>query len=187
MLILSLTGGVGGAVLLLLTPPGVFAKIVPFLILGATLLFIGNESISRWIKSRTGGATEAPTHVDSPTELALTFPTLLLLMGTAIYGGYFGAGMGIVILATLTLLGFHNIHQMNGLKNIFTLLLNGVAGIVFLAKGIVDPKWVLVTALGAIVGGYAGAGVARKIGQKNVRRLVVVIGLALTVSLLLKH
>ena len=76
---------------------------------------------------------------------------------------------------------------MNGLKNIFTLLLNGVAGIVFLAKGIVDPKWVLVTAVGAIVGGYAGAGVARKIGQKNVRRLVVVIGLALTVSLLLKH
>lgn len=187
LLVLSLTGGVGGAVLLLVTPQKLFARIVPFLILAATLLFIGHESISRWIRLRTGAGGEAAHHVDSPTELRLTLPSLLLLLATAIYGGYFGAGMGIVILATLGLLGFHNIHQMNGLKNIYTLLLNGVAGVIFLAKGLVEPKWLLVTALGSIVGGYAGAGAARKIGQKNVRRLVVVIGLVLTVSLLLKH
>ena len=102
----------------------------------------------------------------------------------AIYGGYFGAGIGIMMLATLGFMGFTNIHQMNGLKNINGLCINAVASVLFIASGQVNWHIALMMAAGSIIGGYAGAGTARRIGQRNVRRVIIGIGLALAFWLL---
>jgi len=104
----------------------------------------------------------------------------------AVYGGYFGAGIGILMLAALGFLGFTNIHRMNALKNVNNMCINAVAAVLFIVNGLVDWHLALLMAAGAIVGGYAGAGTAQRIGQKNVRRIVVLIGFVLTISLFLQ-
>jgi uncharacterized membrane protein YfcA len=116
--------------------------------------------------------------------LRLTPAIALFLLGVALYGGYFGAGIGILTLAAFGLMGMTNIHQMNGIKNVFTLGINGIAAVLFIWKGLVDWRIAGMMALGSIFGGYAGAGIARRIGQKNVRRIVIAIGFILTLSLL---
>jgi hypothetical protein len=104
----------------------------------------------------------------------------------AVYGGYFGAGIGILMLAGLGFLGLTNIHRMNALKNINNMCINAVAAVMFIVNGLVDWRLASLMAAGAIVGGYAGAGTAQRIGQKNVRRIVVLIGFSLTISLFLR-
>lgn len=185
MLGLGVLGGMVGSYLLLVTPPNVFDRIVPFLILTATLLFVAQEPISRWIRARTSGAGEtAEREVD---QLGLTPAVLAAVFATAVYGGYFGAGIGIITLAVLSILGLRDMHQMNGLKNVYAMATNGVAAAIFITKGLVDWRTALLMAVGALFGGYAGAGIARRIGQKNVRRLVIGIGFVLTASMLLKR
>lgn len=189
--ILGLIGGIVGALLLLKTPSTVFDHIVPFLVLGATLIFMAQEPLARWQKARIAAATHGDRESDTATPaqeggLRLTLPIALFLFGVAIYGGYFGAGIGILTLAAFGLMGMTNIHQMNGIKNIFTLGINGIAAALFIFKGLVDWKIAAIMAFGSIFGGYAGAGIARRIGQKNVRRIVIGIGFVLTASLLIK-
>jgi len=104
----------------------------------------------------------------------------------ALYGGYFGAGIGILMLAALGLLGLSDIHQMNGLKNFFAVCINLVAAGYFMLWGPVSWLDAAVMALGAITGGYGGAGLARRLGREFVRRVVIFIGFAMTVSLLLR-
>jgi uncharacterized membrane protein YfcA len=101
----------------------------------------------------------------------------------AIYGGYFGAGMGILMLAALGLLGLNDIHKMNGMKNFFALCINGVAALFFALSGAVLWLDGLVMTLGAIAGGYGGAGLARRLGRKFVRRAVVAIGFGMAIAL----
>lgn len=185
LMLLGITGGVAGSYLLLITPPKTFDRIVPFLILAATLLFLVQEPISRWIKART--SREAAADESDITHLRMTPGVVAALFCTAIYCGYFGAGMGIITLAVLSIMGLRNIHQMNGLKNVFNLATNGVAAAIFITRGLVDWRLALLMAAGALFGGYAGAGIARKIGQQNVRRLVIGIGFVLTVSMLLRR
>jgi uncharacterized membrane protein YfcA len=91
------------------------------------------------------------------------------------------------MLAALGLMGFTNIHQMNGLKNINGLCINAVAAIMFIGNGLVDWHLAGMMAIGSIIGGYSGSGIARQIGQKNVRRIVIFIGFALTLSLLFRR
>ncbi len=208
--LLGIAGGIVGAVLLLLTPSTVFDRIVPFLVLLATLLFMAQEPIARWQKKRVESqqdtsqqgqptpsegilASESAAPVtqvaepitdDVPAFHRFTPSIVLLSLGIAVYGGYFGAGIGILTLATLGFLGFRNIHQMNGIKSIYTLGINGIAALIFIAKHLVDWRIAALMAAGAIIGGYAGAGTARRLGQQNVRRLVIGIGLLLTLSLL---
>ncbi len=192
----GLAGGALGAWLLTKTPVSVFDRAVPFLILMATALFIAQEPIGRWQKSRaaaalaaTTGDTDAAATVTAPapplSRLTLGAGAFLLLV--AIYGGYFGAGIGILTLAAFGLMGMTDIHQMNGVKAAFTLGVNGIASLVFIQKGMVDWRFAGVMTVGSVVGGYAGAGIARRMGQKNVRRLVIAIGLVLSLSLLIKH
>jgi hypothetical protein len=102
----------------------------------------------------------------------------------AVYGGYFGAGIGIIMLAALGLLGVTDILHMNGLKNVFAVCINAVAALYFALYGHVSWMDALVLGVGAIAGGYAGAGVARRVGKAAVRRAVVVIGFAVAASLL---
>jgi uncharacterized membrane protein YfcA len=100
-----------------------------------------------------------------------------------VYGGYFGAGIGILMLAALSLLGLTDIHEMNGVKNTLALLINGVAAVYFSFSGRVIWFDALVMAIGASAGGYGGAGLARALGRTFVRRTVVVIGIAMAASL----
>jgi uncharacterized membrane protein YfcA len=105
----------------------------------------------------------------------------------AVYGGYFGAGIGILMLAVLGIMGLSDIHQMNGLKNVFGSMINGVAAAYFIFAGLIDWPSAVLMAAGSIVGGYGAAGIARRMGQKFVRRAVILIGLAMAVSLFFKR
>jgi uncharacterized membrane protein YfcA len=177
----SLAGGILGAVLLLRTPSRTFAVIVPYLILFATLLFAAGDRISRRFdrsgRMQDGGATH--TLGFASFSMAVGFQFLV-----AVYGGYFGAGIGILMLAALTVAGLTDIHHMNGLKNTLAVCINGIAAVYFSLSGRVAWGDALVMAVAASAGGYGGAGLARRLGQRFVRRLVVGIGLAMAVSLL---
>ena len=178
LVIPSLLGGAAGGWLLLRTPTSLFERLVPFLILGATLLLAAQEMITR----RLGVLARAHEH---PTRGWVTFVFLFQLL-VGLYGGYFGAGMGILMLAALGLIGLTDLHQMNGLKNVLAVCINGIAAIYFAVAGAVVWSDVLVMMVGTIIGGYAGARMARRLGRKFVRGAVVVIGLVMTIALLLK-
>jgi len=173
----SLLGGALGAVLVLKTPAKTFEHLVPFLILFATVLFMIQGVVSRWTGS---GEAAAPR---TPSRLA---GAIVFQFGVAVYGGYFGAGIGILMLAVLGFLGLSDIHAANGLKNFFALCINGLAAAYFIWRGAVHWPAALVMILGAAVGGYAGARFARSIGREKARAAVVVIGLAVAAVLLLR-
>lgn len=179
LVIPSFAGGALGAWLLLRTPAKTFETIVPFLILGATLLLAAQEMITR----RLG--TVARAH-ENPTAGWVTFVFVFQLM-VGLYGGYFGAGQGILMLAALGLIGLTDMHQMNGLKNLLAIVINGIAAIYFALSNAVVWSDVVVMATGSILGGYAGARIAHRFGRKFVRRAVVIIGLLMTVALFVKR
>jgi uncharacterized membrane protein YfcA len=118
--------------------------------------------------------------VDAPRTMPL--PLLVLFqLAVATYGGFFGAGIGILMLAALGLVGVRDVHRANGLKNLAAVCINGVAAIAFIYSGRVAWLPALAIGVGAIAGGYSGAGVARKVGQARVRQAVLAIGIGLTV------
>ncbi|HUS08745.1 MAG TPA: sulfite exporter TauE/SafE family protein, partial [Bryobacteraceae bacterium] len=174
----SLIGGLIGALLLRLTPTETFDRLVPFLILFATLLFTAQQPVQNLLK-RLGSAEH---HSGRWLAGAMLFQLLV-----ALYGGYFGAGIGILMLAALSVLGLTDIHQMNGWKNFFALCINGVAALYFMLAKMVFWPDVLVMAIGAIAGGYGGAGVARRLGRSAVRRIVIIIGFGMALSLFFKR
>ncbi len=179
LMIPSLLGGFAGAMILLRTPEKTFARIVPLLILGATLLLAAQEMISRHLK-RFMSSHGKPSR--GWIIFAFTFQFFV-----SVYGGYFGAGMGILMLAALGLIGMQDLHQMNGLKNLLAICINGVAAIYFALQGAVVWTDVLIMAVASIIGGFAGARLAHRLGRKFVRGAVVVIGLVMTVVLFVKH
>jgi uncharacterized membrane protein YfcA len=178
LVIPSLLGGILGALLLRWTPPAIFDTLVPFLILFATLLFMAQGPIQRGMN--TAGA---PAH--NSTTWFIGAALFQLFVG--IYGGYFGAGIGILMLAALSILGISDIHQMNGLKNFFALSINGIAALYFIWANMVSWPDVLLMAVGAIIGGYGGAGVARRMGRTAVRAVVIAIGFIMALSLFLRR
>jgi len=181
----SFLGSVLGAALLLNTANATFALLVPWLILLATGLFIVQEPLSRWQRRRSEHQVQAASlGASAPAGRWVAVLAFQFLVG--VYGGYFGAGIGILMLAAFGFLGFANIHQANAIKNFNAMVVNGVAAVLFIVKGLVDWRLALLMAAGSIFGGYAGAGTAQRLGQKNVRRLVILIGLCLAASLLLR-
>ena len=179
LMIPAVIGGIIGALLLLHTPEKLFTRIVPWLILAATLLLAAQELISRWLRSF------ASSH-EHPTRGWLIFAFTFQLL-VAVYGGYFGAGQGILVLAALGLIGLTDLHQMNGLKNLLATCVNGVAAICFAVSGAVLWRDAAIMAVAAIIGGYLGARIARLLGRKFVRAAVVTIGLVMTVALFVKR
>jgi len=165
----SLVGGTAGAVLLVLTPTEVFDRLIPFLILFATFLFMAQEPIQR--RFNLAQAHEARSHWLSWTMV------FQLMVG--VYGGYFGAGIGILMLAALSLMGHTDIYQMNGIKNMLATCINGIAAALFIYNGLVLWQDALVMMGGAILGGIGGAGLARRAGRTAVRRTVIVVGFAM--------
>lgn len=186
----SFVGGVLGAVLLTRTSNATFAALVPWLILLATLLFLAQRPLAEWQRRRTarlngGQQPEAPTEAAPSVGRWMSVLVFQFLVG--VYGGYFGAGIGILMLAAFGYLGFTNIHHMNALKNLNGMCINGIAAALFIVKGLVDWRLALLMAAGAIVGGYAGAGTARRVGQPTVRATIIVIGFALTGWLMVRQ
>ncbi|HEX9800974.1 MAG TPA: sulfite exporter TauE/SafE family protein [Thermoanaerobaculia bacterium] len=175
LLVPSLVGGALGSLLLLLTPERAFARLAPWLVLFATALFAWQSR-----RGSAGGDDEPP----DPAVRGSRGLAVLAQLGVALYGGYFGAGIGILMLAILAALGLSNIHAMNGLKNFFGSCINGVAAAIFLASGTVDWRSGLPLLVGAVAGGYAGARFGRRIGRDRARRAVILVGLLVTVILL---
>ena len=165
----SVVGGAVGAFLLLKTPPDRFAAMVPWLVLGATALFVVQRPLG----------PEMPAGDLNDGELTARRPSAFIVIVQfliAIYGGYFGAGVGILMLAALGFMGLTNIHRMNGLKNWGGLCMNVVAAAIFAFTRLVDWPVALAMAGGAVVGGYLGSRTAQRVPQQLVRVAIVAIG-----------
>jgi uncharacterized protein len=177
----SLVGGTVGAVLLLHTPSDAFDRIVPWLVLAATALFLSQRAILRLVR----GTRPSP----GDDHLSSRAPSLGLLFGqflVGIYGGYFGAVIGILMLAALGLMGFTSIHRMNGLKNWGGFCMNLVAAVSFAVSGIVRWPVALGMAVGSVVGGYIGARAALRVPQHVVRGAVAAVGVLSGIWLLVR-
>ena len=174
--ITSLIGGTAGTVLLIQTPSLTFARLVPYLILFATLLFTLQEPLARRLK------LNRPSDQD-PAQ-GWWIAAIILQFFSAMYGAYFGAGNGILILAVLGLLGLSDIHIANGLKIILAICLNSVAVVGFSISHLVVWTPALVMVAGAIAGGYAGASGARRLRPSLVKRAVIGIGFMITLLML---
>ena len=162
---IALLGGFGGALLLLVTPPSVFTHIVPWLILFATGVFARGAKI-------TQGAMGL--HLDRRGIYAVQ--AIL-----SIYGGYFGGGIGILMLAALTVFGLRDVKAMNGLKIVLAMLMNVAAVLTFLVAGLVQWTPTIVLGAAAIIGGLVGMATARRVSAHFIRVFVIAIGVVLTV------
>lgn len=171
----SVIGGGLGAWLLILTPSQTFARLVPFLILFATILFMLQGPVNRWL------------HLPSESaESKTSWWTIAVVVQffSAMYGGYFGAGNGIWMLAAMGLLGMHDIHRANGIKNFLGICINSVAVVAFSISHLVSWPRALLMAGAALAGGYVGARTAQRVGRVLIRRAIVVIGFAITIVML---
>ncbi len=173
----SFIGGAAGATLLRFTPPAVFDRLVPFLILFATILFTAQAPIQRRLNLRHQAIHRSAGWL----TLAMTFQ---LFVG--LYGGYFGAGIGIMMLSALSILGMNDILKMNALTSILALCINGVAAALFILNHMVRWHYVAVMAVAAIIGGYGAAGLARRVGRSIIRRFVIAVGFSIAVVLFIK-
>jgi uncharacterized membrane protein YfcA len=173
----STLGGITGALLLLQTPADRFSLIVPWLVLGATALFALQGPFMRRVRSAQGadGADVRDGHAFVPHHSAAALFCQFLV---GIYGGYFGAGIGILMLAVLGFLGMTDIHRMNGLKNWGGFCINIVAALMFAFSGLVDWAVALSMTAGAMTGGYLASRIAQRVPQVVVKRAIVGIGLA---------
>ncbi len=171
-LVPCIAGAVIGAWLLLRTPSRLFGAMVPYLILFATALFAVQGRLTRRLPARRHAGVP-------PIGGAAAVGVLVFQLVVAVYGGYFGAGIGILTLAALGLAGFTDIHQMVGIRNVNAVWINGVAGLCFVLAGVIRWPDAIVLAGGQIVGGYVGARLARRLAPPLVRRVVVLIGLAM--------
>ncbi|MGA8432714.1 MAG: sulfite exporter TauE/SafE family protein [Candidatus Sulfotelmatobacter sp.] len=171
LFIASLIGGLAGAFLLLRTPAHTFLRVLPWLTLGATLLFAFGKRLA-------GGRRSVIEHESSTAALV---GATLFQLAVAVYGGYFGGGMGIVMLAMLAALGMTDIHSMNALKSVLGFVINGVAVVVFIIERAVYWRPGIVMIIGGVLGGYIGAHYALRLPQTWVRAFVVLVGTAMTV------
>jgi uncharacterized membrane protein YfcA len=170
----SIAGGWIGSILLTRSSEQMFTELVPYLVLFATVLFMMQGVVSGRMARRVHASDASET--GRPHLLAALFFQFLV----SIYGGYFGAGIGILMLATLGFMGFKNIHQMNTLKSVLGSLINLVAAAWFTASGLIDwPRMALMTA-GAFVGYYIASTYSQRLPQKSVRHLIAIIGLIIT-------
>jgi uncharacterized protein len=170
----SVLGAIAGAVLLLELPAGAFKAIVPVLIVLALLLVVFGKQVTAWFATRGREATE---HV--------TVPLWLVTFGTGIYGGYFGAAQGVLLMGFLGLFLAESLQRQNALKNVLAGLVNFVAAVVFVATTHIDWTAAALIAAGSIVGGILGAHIGRRLSPTVLRAVIVVVGLAAIVKLLL--
>jgi uncharacterized protein len=173
---MGLLGGLAGALLLIKTPAHTFLRLIPWLMLAATLLFTFGRHL-------TAHLSAGISHQASNAAIAgASFFELLV----AIYGGYFGGGIGIMNLAMFAALGMTDIHEMNALKIVLVAVINGVAAVTFIATGSIVWPQALVMIVGAGLGGYASAHYAQKLPQSLVRATIITLGVGMTIWFFLK-
>jgi hypothetical protein len=170
----SLAGGVLGALLLIKTPERTFLMVLPWLLLTATLLFAFGKRITAWTADRR--RTGSPRR---PWAAALGAALLQLVIAT--YGGYFGGGIGMLMLALLSVMGMTEIHAMNAMKATLASCINGVAVVTFIWYGQVAWPHALLMIVGAVAGGYGGAHYAMKLPPALVRGFVLCVGFGMTI------
>jgi uncharacterized membrane protein YfcA len=173
----SLVGGLTGAVLLLVLPDDAFAAIVPVLILLGCVLVVLQPRISAWVAARHDAAGGLPHH-----GAWWVWPGVLL---TGVYGGYFGAAQGVLLMAVLGIGVDESLQRLNAVKNVLAAIVNGVAGLVFIAVAEVDWRVVALIAVGSVVGAQVGATVGRRLPGGVLRVVIVVVGVVALVSFLL--
>jgi len=166
LIVPSFAGGLVGSLLVVLLPAGYFDALVPWLILTAALLFL----FQPWLTRRT-----RPAAPKAGTVAAV----VVFQFFVAVYGGYFGAGIGILMLSALGLMGLTDIHAMNGLKNFLAFCINGVSVVIFVVEKKVEWSVVPVMMAASILGGYLGARVARRVEPRLVRWFIIAVGLGL--------
>jgi uncharacterized protein len=175
LILISLTGGILGSVLLIKTPQSVFTKLVPYLLLVATLLFALNPLFKQFQNRRS-------TLPSQGTLLLLR----ILQLAIAIYGGFFGGGVGILLLALFGLMGMEDIHAMNALKTLLSTCINGIAMVTFIVSGAVLWPHAILMSVGTILGGYWGVYYIRRVDPKLVRLFVIAVGLSMTLYFFIK-
>ena len=168
----SLAGGFAGAVLLVRTSDTSFMRLLPWLMLVAAVTFTFGGRLRR-ARPALAAASPAP-----PDRMMLVCVLQFVL---SIYGGYFGGGMGFMMLAAFSLAGMVHIHEMNALKTLLGVAINGLALLTFVVSGTVAWRFAAVMIAGSIVGGYSGAALARTIDPRWIRVLVIVIGWTMTI------
>jgi len=162
----SLVGGIIGSTLLIRMPERVFAGAIPWLLITASTLLLLQRPLLRYFG----------THPHAQPHARTRAAVLLFQLLVGIYGGYFGAGIGILMLSSLAFLGIPDIHEMNAVKNILAATMNGISAVIFALAGVVVWKYAAIMAVAAILGGYAGARTARRLNREVVRLIVVAIG-----------
>jgi len=179
MIATSLAGGTLGALVLLHTPQSTFMRFVPYLFLLATLLLIFGKQLATWVET-TFKASQQPRWL---VVLGTNFFQFLI----ALYGGFFGAGIGIMMLALLTMLRMEDIHAMNALKTLLNAAINGAAVVTFIVAGAVLWPQAVVMLVGAVLGGYGGAYFAQKLDPQLVRRFVILVGIFMSLYFFIRH
>ncbi|MBL1200896.1 MAG: sulfite exporter TauE/SafE family protein [Nostoc sp. GBBB01] len=169
---ISLIGGIIGSVALLYTSSDVFKKLIPYLLLLATLVFTFGDYLRNWLQLQN--------QKSSPESVPL-FNLVLAQLAIAIYGGFFGAGLGILMLATLSFLGIKSIHTMNAFKTFLGSCINGIAIIPFIFAGVIVWHQAILMAVGGSLGGYLSAHYARKLEPQLIRRFVLVVAFSMTI------
>lgn len=175
LLLTSVVGGLAGSLLLLKTPQHIFLHLVPWLLLGSTLLFAFGKNIRA-----LAGKTPVVDDFRKMSWQAITVASIAELL-VAIYGGYFGAGIGFITLGMLAALGMRDIHAMGAIRTLLAVVINAAAVLTFILAGAVFWPHCLVMIAGALVGGWFGAHYAQKADPQKVRRAVITIGVAMTV------
>lgn len=178
LIIVSLIGGLAGGLLLLATSNAAFSKLIPWLLLIATALFAFADQVSRivgWLKTKLQSRPEQVS-----TQPRGSIGGALFQLVVAIYGGFFGAGLGILTLAALSIQGFKDIQELNALKNVASAVNYTVAALTFVIAGAISWPHTLVMLVTAMIGGYAGASIARRLPARWLRRTVVAVGAGLT-------
>jgi len=176
--IVGAAGGIIGAKILLRTPQSTFMRLVPWLLLVGTLLFVYGVRLARWVRERT----QHRPRVSAATRAV----TVVLLLLTCVYIGYFGAGVAILIAAVFALMGLESMHTINGLRTYLVSVANLMAIVTLIAAGAVLWPQALVMVSGAVLGGYGGAHYAQKADPRRVRRFVIFIGFAMSAYFFLR-
>lgn len=177
LMIPALIGGAIGAVLLRHTSSATFEHIVPWLLIFATILFIIQAPVRERLLKNLGASGRGHRVIVA---------AIILQLLVSIYGGYFGAGMSILMLTALGLMGLTDMLEMTAMTSFLSIAINGIAGVIFAISGLVYWPYIAVMAIGAVVGGYGAAGLARKVGKVAIRRLVIFVGITLSVVMFIK-
>lgn len=174
---IAMVGGAVGAILLAYIGNKAFSMLIPFLVLFATLLFAYGKRVNGWIDQRTTSIS-----IESPGYLSRAVEFLI-----AVYGGFFGAGLGVMLMGGLLMLGVHDIHANNALKNLLGAIVTAVSVLVLSLSGLVSWSHTMFAFFGAVLGGVIGVPIARLLSDIWLRRLVIVVGIVLSVYYFIKY